>query len=157
MWLITRLGRKPIASLGLIVVAIAFAGLIVAGGMRQQRLFIGLVLLLGVGSGTSAAGALTLMVDFTTPEQAGLLMGTWTIAHQLAEVVGNVMGGVLIDTVFALSGSYLAAFGTVFSLEIVAAMVALALLSRISVSSFLRTEPSAAEKAYVTAAAQGSE
>jgi BCD family chlorophyll transporter-like MFS transporter len=152
VWLVNRLGRKRVAGTGLVIVAVAFAGLIVAGGMRQQGLFIGLVLLLGVGSGISAAGALTLMVDFTTPEQAGLLMGIWTVAHQLAEVVGNVMGGVLIDGVFALSGSYLAAFGTVFGLEIAAAMVALALLSRISVSAFLGTEPHAGEKPQITVA-----
>jgi predicted benzoate:H+ symporter BenE len=47
----------------------------------------------------------------------------------------------LVDVVFALSGSYLAAFGAVFGLEIIAAMVGLALLSRISVSAFLGTEP----------------
>jgi len=141
MLLVNRLGRKRMAGIGLVIVALAFAGLILAGGIGKQRLFIGLVLLLGIGSGVSGSGALTLMVDFTTPERAGLLMGAWTIAHQLAEVVGNVLGGVLVDVVFALSGSYLAAFGAVFGLEIIAAMVGLALLSRISVSAFLSTEP----------------
>jgi BCD family chlorophyll transporter-like MFS transporter len=146
MLLVNRLGRKRMAGIGLVVVALAFAGLIIAGCIGKQRLFIGLVLLLGIGSGVSASGALTLMVDFTTPERAGLLMGAWTIAHQLAEVVGNVLGGVLVDVVFALSGSYLAAFGTVFGLEIIAAMVGLALLSGISVSAFLGTEPGTEEK-----------
>jgi BCD family chlorophyll transporter-like MFS transporter len=148
MLLVNRLGRKRMASVGLVIVALAFAGLIIAGGIGKQRLFIGLVLLLGIGSGVSGSGALTLMVDFTTPERAGLLMGAWTIAHQLAEVVGNVLGGVLVDVVFALSGSYLAAFGTVFGLEIIAAMVGLALLSRISVSAFLSTEPRTDEELY---------
>jgi len=76
------------------------------------------------------------MVDFTVPEQAGLLMGTWTIAHQSAEAIGNAVGGVLIDGVFALSHSHLAAFGVVFGLEVIAALTALALLSRISVAAF---------------------
>jgi BCD family chlorophyll transporter-like MFS transporter len=146
MYLVNRIGRKRMAGIGLVIVALAFAGLIIAGGLRQKGLFIGLVLLLGIGSGVSGSGALTLMVDFTTPEQAGLLMGTWTVAHQLAEVVGNVMGGVLVDGVFALSGSYLTAFGTVFGLEVMAAMVGLVLLSRISVSAFLNMEPRTVEK-----------
>jgi hypothetical protein len=60
-------------------------------------------------------------------------------------VVGNIMGGVVIDTVLALSNSHLAAFGTVFGLEVVAALAALALLSRISVAAFLESEFSAAE------------
>ena len=140
MWLVNRFGRKPTAATGLVIVALSFVGLILSGAMESRTLFLILVFGLGVGSGLSAAGALTLMVDFTMPEQAGLLMGAWTIAHQLAEVVGNIMGGVVIDTVLALSNSHLAAFSTVFGLEVVAAFAALALLSRISVSAFLSSE-----------------
>jgi BCD family chlorophyll transporter-like MFS transporter len=151
LYMVNRFGRKRMAGIGLVIVALAFAGLIIAGVVAQRGLFIGLVFLLGIGSGISASGALTLMVDFTTPELAGLLMGTWTIAHQLAEVVGNTLGGVLVDVVFALSGSYLAAFGTVFGLEIVAAMVGLALLSRISVAAFLGTGSHDIEKSYIVA------
>jgi BCD family chlorophyll transporter-like MFS transporter len=151
VYLVNRLGRKRVAGTGLVIVAIAFAGLVIVGALKQQDLFIGMVVLLGIGSGISASGTLALMIDFTTPERAGLLMGAWTIAHQLAEVVGNVMGGVLVDGVFALSDSYLAAFGTVFGLEIIAAIAALALLSRISVVAFLGTEPQEVEKRYAPA------
>ena len=152
LWLVNRFGRKRMAAIGLVIVAVAFAGLIIAGAVKQQGLFIGLVLLLGIGSGISGSGTLTLMVDFTTPELAGLLMGTWTIAHQLAEVMGNVLGGMLVDGVFALSGSYLAAFGAVFGMEIVAALIGLALLSRISVSAFLDQEPHKVKEGYAVVA-----
>jgi BCD family chlorophyll transporter-like MFS transporter len=148
VYLVNRLGRKRATSIGLVIVSLAFAGLIIAGGIEQRGLFIGLVFLIGIGSGISASGALTLMVDFTTPEQAGLLMGAWTIAHQLAEVVGNIMGGVMIDSVFALSSSYLAAFGTVFGFEIIAALTGLALLSRISISTFRGAKPHTGEELY---------
>jgi BCD family chlorophyll transporter-like MFS transporter len=151
LWLVNRVGRKRVAGIGLVIVAFAFAGMITAGGIRQRELFIGLVLLLGIGSGVSASGMLSLMVDFTTPEQAGLLMGAWTIAHQLAEVVGNFLGGVLVDGVLALSGSYFAAFGAVFGLEIVAAIVGLVLLSRINVTTFVSTELHEVEKGYAPA------
>jgi MFS family permease len=132
-----------VTAVGLVIVAGAFAGLILAGAIGQQALFVGLVFVLGIGSGISGSGALTMMVDFTTAEQAGLLMGAWTIAHQLAEVVGNLLGGVLVDIVFSVSGSYLAAFGTVFGLEIGVAMVGLALLPFINLSGFLEDEPPA--------------
>jgi BCD family chlorophyll transporter-like MFS transporter len=143
MWVVNRVGRKQVTAVGLVIVAAAFAGLILAGAAGEQALFIGLVFLLGVGSGISGSGALTMMVDFTTPEQAGLLMGAWTIAHQLAEVLGNLLGGVLVDVVFSASGSYLAAFGTVFGLEITVAMVGLALLPRVNLSRLLEAEPAA--------------
>lgn len=152
VYLVKRLGRKRVAGTGLVIVAIAFAGLVIVGALKQQDLFIGMVLLLGIGSGISASGTLTLMIDFTTPERAGLLMGAWTIAHQLAEVVGNLLGGVLVDGVFALSGSYLAAFGTVFGLEIIAALAGLGLLSRINVSAFLGSVPHEGEKLCAPAA-----
>ena len=151
LWLVNRVGRKHVTAIGLVIVALTFAGMITAGGIRQRELFIGLVLLLGIGSGVSASGMLSLMVDFTTPEQAGLLMGAWTIAHQLAEVVGNFLGGVLVDGVLALSGSYFAAFGAVFGLEIVAAIVGLVLLSRINVTTFVSTELHEVEKGYAPA------
>lgn len=132
MWAVNRLGRKPVTAFGLVIVAVAFAGVIIAGAIGQQVAFVGLVLLLGVGSGISGSGALTMMIDFTTPAQAGLLMGAWTIAHQLAEVLGNLLGGVIVDVVFSASGSYLAAFSTVFGFEIAVALVGLGLLPRIS-------------------------
>jgi len=149
--LVNRLGRKRVAGMGLVVVALAFSGLIVAGNTGQRGLFVGMVLLLGIGSGMSASGTLTMMVDLTTPERAGLLMGTWTIAHQLAEVVGNLLGGLVIDGIFAFSGSYLAAFGTLFGLEIAAALAGLALLSRINVSAFLASRVLETEGGYVAA------
>lgn len=134
--LVDRFGRRRVAGMGLVVVAATLLGLIVAGATKQQGLFLALVLSLGIGSGMSAAGALTLMVDFTSPEKAGLLMGVWTIGVQMAEVTGSVVGGIVIDAVHRFSGSYLAAFGTVFGLEIIASVVALVLLSRISVVAF---------------------
>jgi BCD family chlorophyll transporter-like MFS transporter len=151
LYVVNRFGRKRVTGIGLVIVAVSFVGFIVAGVLGQRGFFMGLVFLLGIGSGVSAAGTLTLMVDFTTPELAGLLMGAWTIAHQLAEVVGNLLGGVLVDRVFALSGSHLAAFGTVFGLEIVSAMVGLALLSRIRVSALLDTESHEVETSYAVA------
>jgi BCD family chlorophyll transporter-like MFS transporter len=151
LFMVNRFGRKRMAGIGLVIVALAFAGFIVAGAVAHQGLFIALVLLLGIGSGFSASGTLTLMVDFTTAESAGLLMGAWTVAHQLAEVVGNLLGGVLVDSVLFLSGSYLAAFGTVFGLEIIAALFGLALLTRISVSAFKEMEAQDAQEQYVVA------
>jgi BCD family chlorophyll transporter-like MFS transporter len=149
LFMVNRFGRKRMAGIGLVIVSLAFAGFIFAGAVAHQGLFIALVLLLGVGSGFTASGTLTLMVDFTTPKSAGLLMGAWTIAHQLAEVLGNLLGGVLVDTVLIVSGSYLSAFGTVFGLEIVAAMVGLALLTRISVSAFQEIGAQDAQEQYV--------
>lgn len=67
-------------------------------------------------------------------------MGAWTIAHQMAQVVGTLMGGVLVDGVLSISGSHLVAFSTVFGLEIAMAVCALVLLPRVRFSSMTETE-----------------
>jgi len=143
VWLVNRLGRRRVAALGLWIVALTFAGLIVAGLSGQVGLFVALVFALGVGSGICASGTLTLMVDFTTPERAGLLMGAWTIAHQLALAVGNMLGGAVLDGTYALSRSYVVAFGAIFALEVLAALAGLLLLRVIDVRHF-RRRPSVA-------------
>ncbi len=140
IWLVNRFGRKPVTAVGLAGVAAAFAGIIVSGAAGQRAVFVGLVFLLGFASGIVASGTLTMMVDFTTPEKAGLLMGAWTIAHQMAQVVGTLMGGVLVDGVLAATGSHLAAFGTVFGLEIGMAAFALVLLPHVRLSSLTEGE-----------------
>jgi hypothetical protein len=50
-----------------------------------------------------------------------------------------------------LTGSYLAAFGTVFGLEAIAAAVGLLLLTRISVSAFRAMEAQGAQDGYALA------
>jgi BCD family chlorophyll transporter-like MFS transporter len=132
-------GRKLVSALGLTLVALVFVGLILVGTRGTESHFRMLVLLLGVGGGLAGAGAMTLMMDFTSAEYAGLLMGAWTIAHQLAEAVGNAGGGVVVDRAYAASGSYVTAFGTLFGLEVVFALVGLALLARVDVTAFQET------------------
>jgi BCD family chlorophyll transporter-like MFS transporter len=138
--LVNRWGRKRVSAIGLVIVAVVFVGLIVAGTNGSQPMFLALVLMLGVGGGIAGAGALTLMVDFTSPEYAGLLMGAWTVAHQLAEAVGNLMAGLVVDRAFAWSQSYLTAFGTLFGIEVLFALVGLVLLARLDVDTFLESQ-----------------
>ena len=137
--------RKLVSAVGLLMVASVFVGLIVAGSRRDAGLFVQMVTLLGVGGGIAGAGAISLMVDFTSPAYAGLLMGAWTIAHQLAEAVGNLLAGAVVDGAYALSGSFPTAFGTLFGLEIVFALVGLMLLARVNVEAFQESLPGAGE------------
>jgi BCD family chlorophyll transporter-like MFS transporter len=132
-------GSKLVSGLGLVMVALVFVGLILVGTRGTARQFQMLVMLLGVGGGLAGAGAMALMMDFTSQEYAGLLMGAWTIAHQLAEAVGNGGGGVVVDRAYAASGSYVTAFGTLFGLEVVFALIGILLLARVDVAAFQDT------------------
>ncbi len=132
-WLLKRFGYRPVLRAGLLTNIAVFAGIITAGALGSVGLFRGLVLILGVGTGLAFAGAMAAVIDFTTVVRAGFLMGVWGAATELGEAVGNLFGGAIVDTVRALTGSPLLAYGLVFVLEGVMLVGALVLLSRINV------------------------
>ena len=132
-WLLKRFGYRPVLRIGLGTNILVFLGIIGAGVLGSVGLFRGLVLVLGVGTGLAFAGAMAAVIDFTTIVRAGFLMGVWGAAAELGEAVGNLVGGVIVDTVRALTGSPLLAYGAVFVLEGAMLVGALVLLSRINV------------------------
>lgn len=132
-WLLKRFGYRAVLRVGLQANVLIFLGLIVAGVLGSTGLFRGLVLILGVGTGLAFAGSMAAVIDFTTVVRAGFLMGVWGTAAELGEAVGNLFGGAIVDTIRALTGSLLIAYGTVFALEGALLVGALILLSRINV------------------------
>ncbi len=132
-WLLKRFGYRALLRVGLLANTAVFLGLIGAGLMGSVGMFRGLVMVLGLGTGLAFAGALAAVIDFTTAVRAGFLMGVWGAAAELGEASGNILGGFIVDTIRAATGSPLAAYGTVFVLEGVMLVAAVILLSRISI------------------------
>ncbi len=132
-WLLKRFGYRAMLRVGLMVNVLVFLSLIVAGMLDSIGLFHALVLILGVGTGLAFAGAMAAVIDFTTVVRAGFLMGVWGTAAELGEATGNLFGGAIVDTIRALTGSPLLAYGTVFALEGALLVTALVLLARINV------------------------
>ncbi len=131
--LLKVLGRITVLRIGLISSIIVFAGLISVGAMGNVGLFQALIVLMGIGTGFAGAGMLASLINFTTVVRAGLLMGVWGVANQLGRAFGSLMGGGVVEIVMNLtSGNALAAYGTVFALEVVMLIVALALSFRLS-------------------------
>jgi BCD family chlorophyll transporter-like MFS transporter len=130
--LIQRLGYLPVLRGGLCLNIGVFGGLIVVGAMQQPAVFQGLVFMLGLGTGLSAAGLLTAVVEQTTAARAGTLMGVWGVAHESGEALGGLLGGSVVDLVRLLSGgdAWLA-YSTVFLLEAGMLFVALLLVGRV--------------------------
>jgi MFS transporter, BCD family, chlorophyll transporter len=124
--LIKWLGYKRVLRAGLILSMLTFIGLIVLGASGQTEMFRSLVLVMGLGAGLAGAGMLTGVMAFTTPVRAGMLMGVWGMANLLGRAAGGVMGGVVVDSVQAITGSALYAYSAVFLLE--AAMLVIALV-----------------------------
>ena len=133
-WLIKRYGYVRVVRVGLWLGVTIFLGLILTGALYLTGVFLVLVFFLGVSTGLSASGMLSAVIDFTTAERAGLLMGLWGVAHNVGQAVGNLIGGGVVDLVQALQGNALTAYGMVFALEAVLLVTALWLLNGIKIT-----------------------
>jgi BCD family chlorophyll transporter-like MFS transporter len=134
--LIQRYGYLPVLRAGLGLNIAVFGGLIVVGALQQPLVFQGLVFVLGLGTGLSAAGLLTAVIEQTTAARAGTLMGVWGVAHESGEALGGLLGGSVVDLVRLLSGGNVwLAYSTVFLLEAGMLLVALLLIGRIRAPS----------------------
>lgn len=133
--LVKRFGYRNITWLGLLTGTFVFLGLILAGILENPTLFMMLVFVLGISTGLSAAGLLTAVIEFTTPARAGLLMGIWGLAHELGQAGGNLMGGVVVDIMRALTdNNVLMSYSTVFILEAFLLLSAVFLLKKMDLS-----------------------
>ena len=83
---------------------------------------------LGLGTGLSMAGLLTAVIEYTTSARAGLMMGVWGMAAEFGQSMGGVLGGVVVDVMRWLTGgSALIAYSTLFAVEGILLVIALAL------------------------------
>jgi BCD family chlorophyll transporter-like MFS transporter len=125
VFLIKWLGFMRVMRIGIISSALVFIGVIISGVLGNPDLFRGLVLVMGLGTGLAGAGMLTGVINFTTVIRAGMLLGVWGVANMVGHAFGSLMGGGVVDLVRALTGNALAAYATVFTLEVVFLLIAL--------------------------------
>jgi cytochrome bd-type quinol oxidase subunit 2 len=78
---------------------------------------------------------LSAIISFTTPVRAGMLMGVWGVANMVGHAVGNLMGGVIVDTVRYATGSAFAAYSSLFGMEAVMLGVALVLSTKLNLNT----------------------
>ncbi|MFW5713443.1 MAG: BCD family MFS transporter [Brevefilum sp.] len=133
-WLVKHFGYNRVVRIGLLLGIAVFGGLILSGIFGFSSLFLILVFFLGISTGLSASGMLTAVIEFTTPERAGLLMGVWGVAHNLGQASGSMLSGGLVDLARWLGGNTLTAYGLVFAIEALLLVFALGLQDQISIS-----------------------
>ena len=96
------------------------------------------MVLFGLAAGIGTNSALCLMLDLTLPQAAGTFVGVWGLAQALSRAVGKLLGGGLYDIGRALplgEGAY-GAFALVLGTELLVALAALLLLSRVNLREF---------------------
>ena len=125
--LLRYLAFLTVLRIGLVASFFAFGSVIFIGMAGNADFFRTLVFVMGFGTGIAGAGMLTGLAHFTTTVRAGMLMGVWGMANLLGRASGSIIGGVVVQTLQWLTGSPLLGYTTVFALEVIMIVVALAL------------------------------
>ncbi len=135
LFLIKWLGFMKLMRTGIVASILVFIGLIVTGLMGNVGIFKSLVFVMGLGTGLAGAGMLSSIISFTTPIRAGMLMGVWGVANMVGHAVGNLTGGILVDSVRLATGDAFLAYSSLFAMEAVMLGVALYLSTKLDVST----------------------
>ncbi len=131
-------GKRAVANWGAATAAVAFVLIAATSFVQAVDLFRGAVFLLGLGGGLMTVSNLSLMLDMTVPNAAGLYIGAWGVANFAGQALGNLVSGALRDALWLLTGSTQAGYVAVFALEALGLLIAIWLLRRISVDEFQR-------------------
>ena len=115
--------------------ALTFAAVIVVGIMGNAVIFRWLVFVMGLGTGLAGAAMLAGVVSFSSPVRAGLLMGVWGTANALGRALGTFLGGASAEIVQRATGSAVAAYSSIFALEIAMLLIALFLTFRLDLNA----------------------
>jgi MFS transporter, BCD family, chlorophyll transporter len=138
LWIVPRLGKLATARLGCRLIAASLLLLLLCGLTASVPLLQFVMLLFGLAAGIGTNSALCLMLDLTLPEAAGAFVGVWGMAQALSRALGKVIGGGLFDLGRSLPfgpGPY-PAYALVLTVELLIALAALLMLSRVNVRQF---------------------
>jgi MFS transporter, BCD family, chlorophyll transporter len=140
--IVPRLGKLATARLGCQLIAVSLLLLLLVGFTGRVPLLQVVMLLFGLAAGIGTNSALVLMLDLTLPEAAGTFVGVWGLAQALSRALGKVVGGGLLDLGRALlQGAGLGSetfppYALVLSVELLVALAALWMLSRVNLRQF---------------------
>lgn len=131
-----RLGKKPTAKLGCLLIAGSFVLIVLAGFTGMPNLLRVSLVLFGLAIGVATGSSISLMLDLTTAETAGTFTGLWGLAQAFSQAISTLSGGVMLDLGRQLFTTPVLAYGLVFGLESIFVLLAIALLRRVNVAEF---------------------
>ena len=135
-YLIPRIGKTKVTSIGGYIIAVSFAGLAISGFSRNGQALNILIFFLGLGAGLFTVGSIALMFDLTADRHVGLYIGAWTLVQALAKGPAAIMSGVFHKMFTYLGLAPGEAYGSVFALEAIGLLVAIFLLRKVNVKTF---------------------
>jgi len=102
-----KIGRVKILNIGILALALVFAGFAV---FQQKFLFVFLFILYGVGIGLTDSVSKAFVADLSQKEKTGESFGLFYLVTGLTALFGNLMGGFLSDKINLEFAFALAAF-----------------------------------------------
>lgn len=131
-----RVQRKLVAQIGNLSALIGFLLIIASGFVRSSSVFyLGLVVF-GAGTGLSTVANLALMFDLTLPGYMGLFIGAWGVSNAFSRLAGNLMAGIVHDSVTVFAPDPLTGYMMVFAIEAALLAIAIVMLVKIDVNAF---------------------
>ena len=140
--IVPRLGKLATARLGCQLIAVSLLLLLLVGFSGRVPLLQVVMLLFGLAAGIGTNSALVLMLDLTLPEAAGTFVGVWGLAQALSRALGKLLGGGLLDggrwlqQSLGLGVGAFPAYALVLGVEVLVALAALWMLSRLNLRQF---------------------
>jgi BCD family chlorophyll transporter-like MFS transporter len=140
--IVPRLGKLATARLGCQLIAVSLLLLLLVGFSGRVPLLQVVMLLFGLAAGIGTNSALVLMLDLTLPEAAGTFVGVWGLAQALSRALGKLLGGGLLDggrwlqQSLGLGAGAFPAYALVLGVEVLVALAALWMLSRLNLRQF---------------------
>jgi BCD family chlorophyll transporter-like MFS transporter len=131
-----RVSKFTQARIGAWTAIIAFGLIALSGTIVSLPVFWTGVVVLGFATGLSTVSNLSLMLDMTVVGSVGLFMGAWGMATAISRGFGNIMSGIVRDTVTEISKIPVQGYIVVFIIEIVLLLISLYLLNKVDVSLF---------------------
>jgi BCD family chlorophyll transporter-like MFS transporter len=138
LWLVPKLGKFSAARLGCQLILLSLLLLAGVGVLADPNALRIVLFLFGLATGIGTNATLVLMLDLTLPAVAGTFVGVWGLAQAYSRALGKVMGGGLLDAarwVLPEAPAHVA-YGLVLLFEASIAVLALVLLSRVSLKQF---------------------
>ncbi|MEB3194821.1 MAG: BCD family MFS transporter [Cyanobacteriota bacterium] len=143
LWIVPSLGKFSAARLGCRLIVVTLGLLLLVGATGRVPLLQGVMALFGLAAGVATNSALVLMLDLTLPQAAGTFVGVWGLAQALSRALGKVFGGGLLDLGRWMQHHWLPsvssafpAYALVLGVEMLVALAALVLLSRVNLQQF---------------------
>ena len=138
LWIVPWLGKLATARLGCQLIVLALLALLLSGLSGRVALLQVVLFCFGLAAGIATNSALCLMLDLTLPQAAGTFVGVWGLAQALSRALGKLLGGALYDlgTRLPMPGGSFPAFALVFVVELLVALMALHMLSRLNLRQF---------------------